>query len=38
MKFSEKFNIDTDIINRTGIFDIILDVDTRFFIDMKKKI
>ena len=33
MKFSEKFNIDTDIINRTGIFDIILDVDTRFFID-----
>ena len=31
--FSEEFHIPRDIINKTGVFDAILDVDTRVFID-----
>ena len=31
--FSEEFHIPKDVINKTGVFDVILDVDTRVFID-----
>lgn len=33
IKFSEKFHISAEAINQTGVFDVILDVDTRCFID-----
>lgn len=33
IKFSEKFHISGESIEQTGVFDVILDVDTRFFID-----
>lgn len=33
IKFSEQFNIPEKIIEATGVFDVILDIDTRVFID-----
>ena len=31
--FSEKFNISEDLIDSTGVFDVIMDIDTHVFID-----
>lgn len=31
--FSEKFNIDEKVIKSTGVFDVIMDIDTQVFID-----
>lgn len=31
--FSEKFHVSKDVIDSSGVFDVILDVDTRVFID-----
>lgn len=31
--FSEQFNIPAEIVETTGVFDVILDIDTRVFID-----
>lgn len=33
IKFSEQFNISPDLLEQLGAFDVILDVDTRVFID-----
>lgn len=33
IKFSEEFNIDKDRLKTLGVFDVILDVDTRVFVD-----
>lgn len=33
IKFSEQFNVSSSAIESTGVFDVILDVDTRVFID-----
>ena len=31
--FSEQFNISKEVLEITGVFDVILDIDTRVFID-----
>ena len=31
--FSEQFNVPSSVLESTGVFDVILDVDTRVFID-----
>lgn len=31
--FTDKFNIDKSIFNKTGVFDVILDIDSKIFID-----
>lgn len=31
--FSEQFNVSAEVLESTGVFDVILDIDTRVFID-----
>ncbi len=33
IRFSEEFNVDNKLLEQAGVFDVILDVDTRVFVD-----
>lgn len=35
ISFTDEFNLNKDMFSRTGAFDVILDVDSLFFIDPK---